>query len=164
MEIRRARNKADLEGKAYVHYHAWIEAYTGLIDQVFLDSRSYERSLESANRAFEKGYTTYIAAENGRVIGFADFGAYRDSDLDDAGEIYAIYVLKEYYGQGVGYALLTKALSEMQDVKRCAVWVIAGNERAIQFYERCGFVRDTAEMKLMLGSEVTLIRMVKENN
>ena len=164
MEIRPARTEEDLCGKAFVHYNAWNEAYSGLVDQAFLDSRTYEQSLESAHRAFDNGYTTYVAGEGGKIIGFADFGDYRDEDLADAGEIYAIYVLKEHYGRGAGYALLQKAMSLMPDKKRFAVWTLPGNERAMRFYERNGFIPDGTEMTYTLGKEVTLIRLVKENN
>ncbi|MBQ9383034.1 MAG: GNAT family N-acetyltransferase, partial [Ruminiclostridium sp.] len=134
MEIRHARTEEDLCGKAFVHYNAWNEAYTGLVDQTFLDERTYEQSLGRAHRALDNGYTTYIAVEDGCVIGFTDFGAYRGDDLAEAGEVYAIYVLKEHYGRGAGYALMKTALSLMPEKKRFAVWVLKGNERAIRFY------------------------------
>ena len=71
-------------------------------------------------------------------------------------------VLKEHYGRGAGYALLQKAMSLMPDKKRFAVWTLPGNERALRFYERNGFIPDGAEMTYTLGKEVTLIRLVKE--
>ena len=162
MEIRKAGTEEDLNGKAYVHYNAWKEAYTGLVDQAFLDSRTYEQSVQSAHRAFDNGYVTYIAVENGKVIGFADFGAYRGEDIANAGEVYAIYLLKEYYGKGAGTALMNEALSRMNKYERAAVWVLQGNERAIGFYRKCGFDPDGAEQTVALGKEAVMIRMVKE--
>lgn len=162
MEIRRAETREDLNGKAYVHYNAWNEAYIGLVDQSFLDSRSYEKSVQSALRAFNNGYVTYIAVESGKVIGFADFGAYRGGGIENAGEVYAIYVLKEYYGRGVGTALMDKALSCMSEFECAAVWVLSGNERAIRFYEKCGFAPDGEMQTITLGKETVMIRMTKE--
>ncbi|MBQ9384981.1 MAG: GNAT family N-acetyltransferase, partial [Ruminiclostridium sp.] len=77
---------------------------------------------------------------------------------------YAIYVLKEHYGRGAGYALMKTALSLMPEKKRFAVWVLKGNERAIRFYKKCGFIADGTEMTITLGTDVTEIRMVKEND
>jgi RimJ/RimL family protein N-acetyltransferase len=42
------------------------------------------------------------------------------------------------------------------------VWVLEGNERAIRFYERCGFQGDGKEKEIMLGSPRKEIRMILE--
>ncbi|MBU1020148.1 MAG: hypothetical protein KJ847_02955 [Firmicutes bacterium] len=46
----------DAEGKGYVHYHSWNEAYTGLIDQEYLDSRSLEKCIEQAKEYPQNTY------------------------------------------------------------------------------------------------------------
>ena len=50
-------------------------------------------SLQSAQRAFDNGIATLIAKDGERVVGFADFGRYWVDDLQDAGEVYAIYIM-----------------------------------------------------------------------
>jgi len=44
----------------------------------------------------------HIAEMDGTVIGFADGGATRDKSLPFDAELYAIYILKEHQGKGVG--------------------------------------------------------------
>ena len=97
MIIKRLETKDEIKGKAAVHYQAWKEAYVGLVNQDFLDRRTMEMSLQSAQWAFDNGIATSIAKDGERVVGFVDFGHYRLDGLHDAGEVYAIYVLKEYY-------------------------------------------------------------------
>ena len=164
MIIKQLETKEEIEGKAAVHCQAWKEAYVGLMDQDFLDRRTMEMSLQSAQRAFDNGIATLIAKVGNRVIGFADYGNYWGDDLQETGEVYAIYVLKKYYGKGIGFALMKKALEALSEYPQTAVWVLAGNERAIRFYERCGFEFDGQKKELELGTPVTEVRMIFHNS
>ena len=160
--IKHMETEDEIKGKAYVHWKAWKEAYTGLIDQNFLDARTLETAEQRALKAFRNGYKTLIAKDGNRVVGFADYGSYRGDDLTDAGEVYAIYILKEYYGKGIGYALMTGALEELKSNDQTAVWVLYNNERAIRFYKRCGFQFDGKKQDIILGKPVTEARMAKK--
>ena len=160
MIIKPISTPQEIEGKALVHFQAWKEAYTGLISQEYLDKRTLELSLSVAKRAFEGGIAGFAAKQDGRVIGFADYGPCRDEDLSSAGEVYAIYILKEYYGRGVGRALMTHALDAMKEYKQIAVWVLENNRRAVRFYESFGYEPDGREKVLNLGAPVREIRMI----
>ena len=160
MIIKRLETKDEIKGKAAVHYQAWKEAYVGLVNQDFLDRRTMEMSLQSAQWAFDNGIATSIAKDGERVVGFVDFGHYRLDGLHDAGEVYAIYVLKEYYGKGIGYALMKRAFDALSEYPQTAVWVLTGNERAIRFYKRCGFEFDGQKKEIELGAPATEARMI----
>ena len=159
--IKPLETEEEARGQAYVHYHAWQQTYTGLVDQVFLDHMSLEQSERYALRALQNGYTTLIAKEGERVVGFASYGPYRGSDLRDAGEVFAIYLLREYYDRGIGRALMEGALDALKGYSRVCVWALRGNERAIRFYKRCGFSPDGAEKAIRLGADTVEIRLVK---
>ena len=58
----------------------------------------------------------------------------------NAGEIFALYVLSEYYGTGVGLRLMQAGLKELSTYPEVYLWVLKDNKRAIRFYEKCGFV------------------------
>ena len=160
MVIKRLETDDEIRGKAYVHCQAWKEAYTGLIDQSFLDNRTLEMSQERAFRAFQDNVPTLIAKDGNNVIGFVDYGKYRWDDLQDSGEVYAIYLLKEYYGKGIGHDLMEHALQNLKEYKRIAVWVLEGNERAIRFYKKFGYDFDGKKLITTLGTEVTELRMI----
>lgn len=150
----------EIRGKAVVHWKAWHEAYPGLVDQAYLESFTLEKCTQAAFRWLDR---ILVAKDGERVVGFAGYGAYRDDTLPGAGEVYAIYILKEYYDKKVGYALMRAALERLSNYGRVAVWVLEGNERAIRFYERCGFRFDGTKERIVLGTENTEIRMIFEN-
>ncbi len=103
-----------------------------------------------------------VAKDGDRVVGFAGYGASRDDDLDGAGEVFAIYILPDYYGKGVGYRLMKEAVARLEDHDRIAVWVLKENERAIRFYERFGYRFDGREETVTLGTPATEVRMILE--
>ena len=160
--IKPLETEEEAKGQAYVHYHAWQQTYTGLIDQSYLDGMSVELSQKYALRSLQNGYTMFVAKDGERVIGFASYGPYRGDDLADAGEVIAIYLLKEYYDRGIGRALMEAALDALKGYSRVCVWALRDNARAIRFYQRCGFSPDGAEKQLKLITEVAEIRLVRE--
>lgn len=155
--IKKMETPAEIEGKGYVHWKTWREAYTGMLDQEYLDRQTLEKCVKTA---YQWPDSILVAKDGDKVVGFTGYGACRDEDLPGAGEVVAIYILKEYYGKKVGYALMRAALEKLSDYPRIALWVLKGNERAIQFYEKCGFRFDGAEKPIKLGKEVTECRMV----
>lgn len=159
--IKRPETDAEIEGKGYVHYKSWQETYPGLIDQVYLDSMTVEKSVAIAYRWRDDDM--FVAKDGDDVVGFVCYGECRDEDLPGAGEIYAVYVLREYYGTGAGLALMRAALDRLGQ-KRIAVWVLQGNARAIRFYQKCGFDFDGMKKELKLGTAVYELRMVLNKN
>lgn len=154
--IKKMETDDEIRGKGYVHYKAWQQAYTGLVDQSCLDKMSVEKCVEIAY----KWPDNLLVAKDGEcVVGFVGYGDCRNDDMKDAGEVFAIYVLAEYYGKGVGRALMDAAL-DLLPQDRVAVWVLQGNKRAIRFYEKCGFRSDGKSDTKILGSPITEIRMV----
>ena len=68
--IKPLETEAEVLGKAYVHYTAWEETYTGLLPPEYLAKRSLAMCEETA-RAFPEN--TLVALEDGRVVGFAAY-------------------------------------------------------------------------------------------
>lgn len=144
----------DMDGKGYVHWRGWHDTYAGLIPQSYLDKMTLEKCVEMAHK-WPEGLL--VAKHVGKVIGFAGYGTYRDDTLPDTGEVYALYVLKEYHGQRAGFELMSEAMRRLQQYPRVALWVLKGNERAIRFYERYGFRFDGAELTDAVGTELRMI-------
>ncbi|MBQ8954363.1 MAG: GNAT family N-acetyltransferase [Clostridia bacterium] len=147
----------EIRGKAYVHWKAWQEAYRGIVDQQYLDGMTLEKCESIAYRWLDN---ILVTKDGDSVVGFAGYGKARDDDLENAGEVFAIYILSDYYGRGVGYALMQAALARLADYSQVAVWVLKDNKRAIRFYERCGYRFDGREQTLRLGSPIVEARMV----
>lgn len=151
----------EINGKGYVHYKSWHETYPTLVDAGYMESITLERTTKIAHRWPDN---ILVAKDGDKVIGFAGYGAYRDDTLPGHGEIFSIYVLKEYHGKGVGRGLMDAAFEKLAGYKKIAVWVLKGNDRAIRFYERYGFRFDGTEAEIMLGTPNTELRMIYDRN
>ncbi len=156
--VKTIETEEELRGKAYVHCKAWHEAYTGLIPASYLDTVTPEKCLRIALRWPDN---LLAAVDGDRVIGFAGFGAYRDDSLRDTGEVYALYVLRDYYGTGAGRLLMEEALRRLRGYSAAALWVLRDNRRAVRFYEKCGFTPDGTEQTVELGAPLCEIRMIR---
>lgn len=120
-----------------VIYNSWEETYRGLMPDSILDNRSLERW---EKRARENPENKYIALCNGKIVGIIGLlPKARDFVSDkNSGEIVALYVLKDYQKQGVGKALLNEAIKSMEP-KNITLFVLKGNENAIEFYKHMKF-------------------------
>lgn len=133
----------DREGRAFVHYRAWQETYPGLMPDSVLSAHTLERCLERANDRRSNSANTLVALdrENGdRVVGFGMlYHRARDFvSVPEAGEIGALYVLKDFQGQGIGRKLVERCLARLPR-PRVALFVLKGNDKAVGFYEHMGF-------------------------
>ncbi len=155
--IKKMESEAEIDGKGYVHYKSWHETYADLVDAEYTKSITLEKCIAIAHKWPEN---ILVAKDGERVIGFVGYGAYRDDTLGGCGEIFAIYVLKAYQGQQVGYALMNAAFEKLADYEKIALWVLKGNARAIRFYERYGFHFDETEAEIVLGTPNTEFRMI----
>ena len=142
--IKAMETEAEIRGKAYVHWRSWQEAYPGLVSPEYLEKFSLEKCEEIAFRFPEN---TLVAKEGERVLGFVCYGE-RGDEAPGVGEIFALYVLAERYGTGLGRRLMDAGLAQLTDCGQIRLWVLKGNARAIRFYETCGFRPDGEEKEL----------------
>ncbi len=157
IEIKKMESDEEIKGKAYVHWKSWQDAYKGIVDQNYLDSLTLEKCVDIA---FKWPENLMVAKDGDQVVGFVGYGKYHDEEIPEAGEIFAIYILEEYYGTGVGKALMQAGLDEL-DYPAVALWVLKDNKRAIRFYEKCGFRLDGREEEIKLGSPIVEVRMIR---
>ncbi len=137
--IKKMETEEEIKGKAYVHWKAWHEAYPGLIRDEYLNRLTLAKCEQIA---FNWTDNLYIAKDGDRVVGFAGYG-HRDGEPQDTGEVFALYVLAEYYGKGVGRKLMDAAIKHLRkDYQHICLWTLKENIRAIRFYQKCGFTAD----------------------
>ncbi len=132
----------EIRGKAFVHWRSWHEAYPGLVRKDYLDRLTLEKCEELAFRWKD---SILVAKDDGRVAGFL---GYRDrgEESPDTGEIFALYVLPEYYGTGLGLQLMEEGRKQLESYREVCLWVLKENPRAIRFYQKCGFVPTGEEL------------------
>lgn len=150
----------DLPEVAQIHVASWKQAYVGQVSQAYLDNLDVARRLGAWQEQFpDRDVSGLLVAHLDKTaIGFVCFGPARDQDRRDWGETYAIYVLKEYWGRGVGYALHKNACAGLRDkgFQSACLWVLDSNHRAIAAYERWGGVveRDRVKDHMIGGQRV----------
>jgi GNAT superfamily N-acetyltransferase len=148
---------ADLDAVSELHVRAWQAAYRGIVPQAFLDGMDpavRRRRTEGRSLAGQ-----HVAEAGGEVVGWLSVGPYRDDDPPGpgCGEVEAIYARPDRVGTGVGRALLTHGLAELDraGLRPVLLWVLTGNARARRFYEKAGFRPDGAAQGFQIGG-VTL--------
>ena len=142
IEIKKMETEEEIRGKAFVHWRCWHEVYAGIIDQDYLDGMTLEVCEE---RAFRWLDNLFVAKDNGRVVGFVGYGD-RGEEAPGVGEVFALYVLPEYFGKSVGRSLMEAALEQLKEYPEVRLWVLKENKRAIRFYQKCGFCPDGEEI------------------
>ncbi len=157
--IRRAR-PGDARGIAEVHVAAWRETYRGLVPDAYLDGLSVDerevmwRRLEApVSRSF-----AFVAIDGaGRIIGFASGGPRRDGPEEYAGELNAIYVLREAQGYGIGRLLAAAVARELAErgMRSMLLWVFRDNLPARRFYEALGGALLTSQQFEIDGRTMT---------
>jgi len=113
---------------------SWQAAYEGLIPADFLARLSASSRAAAWARRIGDGGGVLVAEEDGVIAGFAAFGP---------SQLYALYLLPEFWGRGLGRALHDRVVQEMSG-ESAVLWVLATNERAKAFYVRQGWVDDDA--------------------
>ncbi len=145
MEIRIA-DINDIPAIARIHIEGWQAAYGGFVDQAHLDSLSVEqRSQDWQNWMGEGESETLLAEIGGKAAGFITYGRTKTAPPGDSkirplypAEIYALYLLPDFWRQGVGGALIRQAAKNLKAKKQngLCLWVLDGNHRAKSFYEK----------------------------
>ena len=158
--IKQMETPEEIEGKSLVHWQTWREAYDDLLPADFQETMTLEKC-----RFFSQKYpeNTLIAMDGKKVVGFISYGNYRDETIQ-AGEIIALYVLKDYYGKGVSKQLMHAAFVALDQFSEIYLWVLKENKRAIAFYQKMGFTFDGQEQILKLGKPVKELRMICSSN
>jgi ribosomal protein S18 acetylase RimI-like enzyme len=141
----------------------WQAAYRGIVPDSYLDSMRVDAERRAAMMISRPGTAAESVATAGdAVVGWVAGGRCRDTFRTGPrqGEIYACYVLPEWWGRGVGRLLLGHAVRMLAEagLDDVTLWVLEGNHRARRFYEACGFKPDGARQLLDLGGLVPEVR------
>ena len=139
---------------------AWAEAGPGALGWTGATDASMQ---EIASAEFLEGLlanpkTRVLAAEDaGEIIGIAVLR--REEGTVD--ELAGIILLESRTGQGVGRSLLqaTLAKSQANGATNVVVRTEAANERALEFYQKAGFVVEGRGLQDVEGAPVVLVTL-----
>ena len=147
------------------HIACWRSAYKGLIPDDYLDNMPNElaQRTERLTRNLTElagEYLYYYAAVENKMIGRLIMGKSRDEDKPEAGEIQAIYLLREHWNKGYGRQMMRYAKDKLKSMgyREIILWVLEENDRARRFYEKSEFVFDGTKKEIEIGKPLVEVR------
>ncbi len=138
----RQMKEADLKRVADIWLRATICAH------YFIPAEFWCSKLDKVKKKELMTGERYVYEEDGLIKGFITFATWKDSYIEN------LYVEPKDQGNGIGHALLEHA---RKDKTYLELHVYKQNSRAVQFYNRRGFVEvdthtelDTGKLKLKM--------------
>lgn len=140
-DVIRIAVREDARAIAAVQVAGWHSAYRGLVPDAMLDGFTVDAGAVrwSRNLADQDGAErTTVLERDGSVVAFVTVGHSREED--EGGEVWALYAAPDAWGSGAGRARLDDGLRYLESLgyRTAMLNVLAGNTRAIRFYERAG--------------------------
>jgi GNAT superfamily N-acetyltransferase len=147
----------DAEKIAAIHVSAWQSAYKGILPAHVLVSLSVEERVHMWRDVISEQHgTVLLAIAPQGEVGWISFGPSRDEDGREKPEIYAIYVLPQFWHHAVGRGLLDEAERRLLGHRFIAstLWVLEKNSRARLFYEARGYQLDMIRKETRIGESL----------
>lgn len=125
---------------AAVRVVSWQSTYRGIVPDAHLDAMTPQKNLDhwrNVASGSEPGTELLVAEEDGRIVGFAAYGAARAPTCGYNGELYATYWLPEAMGKGYGTQMTNRVIEGLRRLGHddLIVWVMEANTRGRKFYE-----------------------------
>ncbi|MGF9979692.1 GNAT family N-acetyltransferase [Viridibacillus arvi] len=136
IKIRKA-DLTDSKGIAKVHVDSWRTTYANIIPDEYLNNLTYESWEQAWINTIPNG-GVYVAEDNdGEIVGFSSGGKERSGKYNGFdGELYAIYILKECQGQGIGKSLVKPIIDDIIGMGLSSMLVLVLKDNSSrQFYE-----------------------------
>ena len=143
IRIRKA-DPSDAGAIARVHVDTWRTAYAGILPAAFLAGLSFaeREAMWSQALTADRPTTCMVVAETdgGVVVGFAYGAPEREGNPQFRGELFAIYVLRDFQRRGIGQRLYFAMVHHFssQGIESMLLWVLKDNHPARHFYESMG--------------------------
>ena len=146
MVLIRAATQDDAGSISLVHVESWRTTYRGIVPDQFLADLNVEERAVRWREVLKSDPYIFIAERDGQVVGFISGGTIREPLEECDAELFAIYLLAEVQGKGIGTSLLMELAKRLEadGFQRMAVWVLEANASR-GFYERSGAVRVTVK-------------------
>jgi L-amino acid N-acyltransferase len=135
--ILRDATRADLPAILAIYNHAVAET-TAIWNETLID-------LDNRRAWFDlrqsRGFPILVAEVEGRIAGYASYGDWRAFDGFRQSVEHSVYVEKDFYGRGIGKALMTALIERARagDIHVMVAAIEAGNKGSIALHEKLGF-------------------------
>ena len=159
MTLRPPRS-GDAAAVADIRIAGW-QGYAGLLDAAYVTGEEFARGARAAAAAWlgevddrgrsPSGATMVVHETEGCVDGWVSFGPDREDPA--RGEVWGLYVAPAAWGSGAARRLLSAASNALRDqgFTTLVLWCLEGNDRALRFYRREGWLLDGGRETRDLG-------------
>lgn len=140
--IIRRREQKDCKTIAHIVTVAWQQTYRGIVNDEFLDNLSInekERGEKSFNKFNDKDNHQFVLVVDDKIVGFIKVGITDYIEYENQGEIFALYIIKEYQGKGYGRELIKYGIDELKRLG-CSKMIIGclKDNSSNEFYKHIG--------------------------
>lgn len=128
---------------AKAHVRSWRESFAGLVPETVMERITVEKRTKVFKERFQSSaYKMYVAeVADGGIIGFADCGEPRNEIDGYQAELYAIFLLPEFQGSGVGRRLFSLCVEAVVKSGKSSMYLYAfENSPYRSFYDKMGGV------------------------
>jgi ribosomal protein S18 acetylase RimI-like enzyme len=137
-------NENDSETIARILIASWRLAYKNIMPDDLLDNLSVDQRKSRWEHHFCNGGEAYLLWDESSICGLVEVCQFRDKidGFTSYGEIPVLYLMPDKIGCGFGSMLMKFALSLLagRRMGNVGIWVLEKNTRAINFYEKHGFL------------------------
>ncbi len=125
-----------------------------------IDSNDLKKEFDLAD-VFKTPRVVYTYTQNNIVMGYIVFNPTSNED-----NIYHLYIDPQYQSRGVGAKLLNHVIDKIpkNNQRETTVYVFEYNQKAIEFYQKYGFVivESGLNHELLSGLNISYCKMVKK--
>ena len=153
----RKKEQKDCKGIARVVTISWNETYKGIVPNWFLEElKNNENERAQMSYEIDNNYQLVLEVDN-EIVGFVNYGISEDKEFNNCGEIYALYIVSKYKGNGYGRKLVEEAIKKLKKLG-CDKMIIAclkGNP-SNEFYKHIGgkYLKDGVWKRLNLPENI----------
>lgn len=143
MAMIRPARASDAPGIARVYVDTWRDTYAGLIPVPALVGLSHRRLTQIWAEELARpasGQVVVIANDVASgIVGFGSCGKMRGDALPYKGEVFTLYVLPDFQGDGIGRRMLGRLFATLsaRGMNSAVIWVLAANPARF-FYQTMG--------------------------
>lgn len=156
----RKRERKDCAAIAHVVTIAWNETYQGIVPTCFLEelkTNEEERAQKAYDEFSENNNNLLVLEVDNEVVGFVNFGPTHDEKFHECGEIFALYIISKYKGNGFGRKLVEEAIKELKlfGFNKMIIACLKGNPTN-EFYKHIGgtYIKDGVYKRLNLPENI----------